>query len=57
MSNIFEYTISLKGLVSTKLQKNGVNNDMMLDKFAKLEIQQKDVSRGFREMEVKANEI
>lgn len=57
MSNIFEYTISLKDLVSTKLQKIGVNNDMMLDKFAKLEIQQKDVSSDFREMEVKANEV
>lgn len=50
MANILEYTLSLQDQVSAKLQKIGINNDMMLDKFAKLEKQAKDVSTTFLNM-------
>ncbi len=50
MSNILEYTLSLNDLMSAKLQKIGINNDMMLEKFSKLEVQQKAVSKGFDKM-------
>ena len=50
MANILEYTLTLKDFVSAKLQKIGINNDTMLEKFAELEKVQKKVSRGFAQM-------
>ena len=50
MANILEYTLTLKDFVSAKLQKIGINNDTMLEKFAELEKVQKKVSRGFSQM-------
>lgn len=50
MANLLEYTLSLKDLVSTKLQKIGINNDMMLEKFSKLERQSNEVAKGFKFM-------
>lgn len=50
MSNVLEYTLSLKDLITGKLQKIGVTNDIMLDKFSKLQVQQKQVRRGFDKM-------
>ena len=50
MANILEYTLPLKDFVSAKLQKIGINNDTMLEKFAELEKVQKKVSRGFAQM-------
>ena len=41
MANILEYTLTLKDFVSAKLQKIGINNDTMLEKFAELEKVQK----------------
>ena len=39
MSNVLEYTLSLKDLISSKLQKIGITNEAMLEKFSKLEKQ------------------
>lgn len=50
MANILEYTLTLKDFVSAKLQKIGINNDTMLEKFAELQKVQKKVSRGFAQM-------
>ena len=50
MANILEYTLTLKDFVSAKLQKIGINNDTMLEKFAELEKVQKKVSRGFAQI-------
>ena len=50
MANILEYTLTLKDFVSAKLQKIGINNDIMLEKFAELEKVQAKVSRGFTQM-------
>lgn len=50
MSNILEYTLSLKDLVSAKLQKIGINNDAMLEKFADLQKKQQQVASGFNQM-------
>ena len=50
MANILEYTLTLKDFVSAKLQKIGINNDTILEKFAELENVQKKVSRGFVQM-------
>jgi hypothetical protein len=50
VANILEYTLTLKDFVSAKLQKIGINNDTMLEKFAELEKVQKKVSRGFAQM-------
>ena len=50
MANILEYTLTLKDFVSAKLQKIGINNEIMLEKFAELENVQKKVSRGFAQM-------
>lgn len=50
MSNILEYTLTLKDLVSSKLQKIGINNDAMLEKFADLQKQQQQVTSGFNQM-------
>ena len=50
MANILEYTLTLKDFVSAKLQKIGINNDTILEKFAELENVQKKVSRGFAQM-------
>ena len=50
MANILEYTLTLKDFVSAKLQKIGITNDTMLEKFAELEKVQKKVSRGFSQM-------
>lgn len=45
MSNVLSYTLSLQDQISAKLQKIGINNDMMLGKFAKLEQQSKSVAK------------
>jgi len=50
VANILEYTLTLKDFVSAKLQKIGINNDIMLEKFAELEKVQAKVSRGFTQM-------
>ena len=50
MANILEYTLTLKDFVSAKLQKIGINNNIMLEKFAELEKVQAKVSRGFTQM-------
>lgn len=50
MSQTLEYILSLKDLVSAKLQKIGIANDAMLNKFAKLEKQQQKVSSAFKDM-------
>lgn len=50
MSNVLEYTLSLKDLVSAKLQKIGINNDAMLDKFADLQRKQQQVTGLFQKM-------
>ncbi|GIM53756.1 tape measure protein [Capnocytophaga cynodegmi] len=50
MSNILEYTLTLKDLVSAKLQKIGINNDAMLEKFADLQKKQQQVASGFNQM-------
>ena len=47
MANILEYTLTLKDLVSAKLQKIGVTNDTMLDKFGELQATQAKVTKGF----------
>ena len=50
MANILEYTLTLKDLVSAKLQKIGVTNDTMLDKFGELQATQAKVAKGFAQM-------
>jgi tape measure domain-containing protein len=50
MSNVLEYTLSLQDQISAKLQKIGINNDMMLDKFAKLQTQTQAVSKTLNMM-------
>ena len=50
MANILEYTLTLKDLVSAKLQKIGVTNDTMLDKFGELQATQAKVTKGFAQM-------
>ena len=48
MSNVLEYTLSLKDLISSKLQKIGITNEAMLEKFSKLEKQSNEVSKSFK---------
>ena len=48
MSNFLEYTLSLNDMISSKLRKIGINNDMMNDKFSKLRDQAKEVYDGFK---------
>lgn len=50
MANILEYTLTLKDLVSAKLQKIGVTNDAMLDKFGELQTTQEKVTKAFAQM-------
>ena len=50
MANILEYTLTLKDLVSAKLQKIGVTNDAMLDKFGELQTTQAKVTKAFAQM-------
>ena len=50
MANILEYTLTLKDLVSAKLQKIGVTNDAMLDKFGELQLTQAKVTKAFAQM-------
>ena len=50
MANILEYTLTLKDLVSAKLQKIGVTNDTMLDKFGELQTAQAKVTKAFAQM-------
>ena len=50
MANILEYTLTLKDLVSAKLQKIGVTNDTMLDKFGELQTTQAKVTKAFAQM-------
>lgn len=50
MANILEYTLTLKDLVSAKLQKIGVTNDVMLDKFGELQTTQAKVTKAFAQM-------
>ena len=50
MSNILEYTLSLKDLISSKLQKIGITNEAMLEKFSKLEKQSNEVSKSFKNL-------
>ncbi len=50
MSNILEYTLSLKDKVSGALKTIGINNDLMLNSFVKLETQSKQVSDMFSKM-------
>lgn len=57
MANILEYTLTLKDFVSAKLQKIGINNDTMLEKFAELEKVQKKVSRGFAQMGISVHTL
>ena len=57
MANILEYTLTLKDFISAKLQKIGINNDTMLEKFAELEKVQKKVSRGFAQMGISVHTL
>jgi len=50
VANILEYTLTLKDLVSAKLQKIGVTNDAMLDKFGELQTTQEKVTKAFAQM-------
>ena len=50
MANILEYTLTLKDFVSAKLQKIGVTNDAMLDKFGELQATQAKVTKAFAQM-------
>lgn len=50
MSNVLEYTLSLKDLLSSKLQKIGITNEAMLEKFSKLEKQSNEVSKSFKNL-------
>jgi tape measure domain-containing protein len=46
--NILEYVLSLKDQVSSKLRIIGVNNDLALEKFSKLQRQSNDVAKEFK---------
>ncbi|MBW7838581.1 MAG: tape measure protein [Chitinophagaceae bacterium] len=50
MANILEYTLSLQDKLSAKLSKITITTDMALGKFAKLELQSKDVSKKFNQL-------
>lgn len=50
MSNVLEYTLSLKDLLTPKLQKIRITNEAMLEKFAKLEKQSNEVTKGFKNL-------
>lgn len=50
MSNILEYTLSLRDQMSAHLKTIGVNTDSALDKFAELEKQSKEVNKVMNEM-------
>lgn len=50
MSNILEYTLSLKDLLSPKLQKIAIINDTLLSKFSKLEKQSNEVTKGVKDL-------
>ena len=50
MANILEYTLTLKDFVSAKLQKIGINNDAMLEKFSRLEKMQNKITERFSQM-------
>jgi tape measure domain-containing protein len=57
MANTLEYIISLHDKVSAKFQTIGINNDKMLEKFAKLEKQSNDVSAGFAKMGISVSTL
>jgi tape measure domain-containing protein len=50
MANLLEYTLSLRDQVTGSLKKIGINNEMMLNSFAKLEKQSNGVSQAFKQM-------
>jgi len=50
MANILENTLSLQDKLSAKLSKITITTDMALGKFAKLELQSKDVSKKFNQL-------
>ena len=50
MANALEYILSLNGNIDSKLSKIGINSDMALRKFAKLQKQANDVSKVLNTM-------
>lgn len=57
MSSTLSYTLSLKDLVTAKLQKIAVSSDMALEHFAGLEKKASSVSLGFKEMGVSVHTL
>lgn len=48
--SVFEYTLSLKDLISPKLQKIIISNNDLLDKYAKIEQQNQKVEQSFKHL-------
>jgi len=57
MSNVLEYTLSLQDKISSKLQKIGIHNDEMLDKFSEVQKKAVAVSKSFSNMGTSINTL